>query len=294
MPPFIRHPENPIFKPNVLNNWEALNVFNPGVIFHNGFFHMLYRAQGVDYISHIGYAISADGVHFNRLHDPVLSPDGADEGRGVEDPRITYLPNENRFIMTYTAFSRFGITPKLAESPNLISWRRIGPLVENETNKDHVLFPKKIKGRYFAFHRRPPSICYAFSDDLVTWELHGPIMKPRPDSWDCFYVGAGGVPIETDEGWLTIYHAYDQNHVYRLSACLLDLDEPWRVIHRADHFFLEPEEIWEIKGDVPNVVFTCANPVVGGIVYLYYGGADRVIGLATANVADVLDYTKHG
>ena len=292
--PFKRHPANPILAPDPLNHWEALNVFNPGVIHHQGLFHLFYRAQGLDFVSTIGYAVSQDGVNFNKLHHPVLYPQGRQENRGVEDPRITHLAEENRFIMAYTAYSDLGITPMFAESSNLITWSRIAALVKGEDNKDHVLFPKKVNDKYISFHRRPPSIGFAESPDLIQWKLHGPILEPRKNSWDCHRVGAGGVPIETDEGWLVIYHAYDYDHVYRLGGCLLDLDEPQRVIYRAVDYFMEPTEVWELKGDVPNVVFSCANPVVDGKVYLYYGGADRMIGLATAELTDIIDYVKNG
>lgn len=287
-----RHPASPILKPDPLNEWEALNVFNCAVVYHNGLFHMLYRAQGVDYVSRIGYAVSADGVHFNRLREPVLSPQDEWETRGVEDPRVTYLEDEGRFIMAYTAYSPKGITPMFAESTNLITWRRIGPLVVGEDNKDHVLFPRKIRGRYVSFHRRPPAIWIAWSDDLVEWRDFQVVMEPRQDNWDCKRVGAGGVPIETEYGWLVLYHAYDYNHVYRLGACLLDLEDPTRVIARPRPFLLQPEETWEIKGDVPNVVFSAANPVVDGTVYVYYGGADRVIGLATCSLEELLDWVR--
>lgn len=287
-----RHPASPILKPDPLNEWEALNVFNCAVVYHNGLFHMLYRAQGVDYVSRIGYAVSADGVHFNRLREPVLSPQDEWETRGVEDPRVTYLEDEGRFIMAYTAYSPKGITPMFAESTNLITWRRIGPLVVGEDNKDHVLFPRKIRGRYVSFHRRPPAIWIAWSNDLVEWRDFQVVMEPRQDNWDCKRVGAGGVPIETEYGWLVLYHAYDYNHVYRLGACLLDLEDPTRVIARPRPFLLQPEETWEIKGDVPNVVFSAANPVVDGTVYVYYGGADRVIGLATCSLEELLDWVR--
>ena len=143
-----RHPESPILKPNPFNEWEALNVFNCAVVYHNDLFHMLYRAQGVDYVSHIGYAVSVDGVHFNRLQQPVFSPHTELETRGVEDPRVTYLVTEGRFIMAYTAYGLGGTTPMFAESSNLITWQRIGPLVTGQNNKDHVLFPRQIGGRY--------------------------------------------------------------------------------------------------------------------------------------------------
>lgn len=287
-----RHLPNPILKPNPLNAWEALNVFNPGVIYYNGLFHLFYRAQGVDYVSRIGYAVSADGVHFNRLQQPVLSPQGEWETRGVEDPRITYLAEEGRFIMAYTAFSPLGITPMFAESTNLIAWRRIGPLITGEDNKDHVLFPRKIGGRYVSFHRRPPAIWMAFSDDLQTWSDLQIVMEPRPDHWDSKRVGGGGVPIETEHGWLVLYHGYNLDHVYRLGVCLLDLADPTRVIARAQDFIMEPQETWELKGDVPNVVFSAANPVIEGTVYVYYGAADRVIGLATCTLHELLQLLR--
>lgn len=287
-----RHLANPILKPKPLHEWESLNVFNCGVVHHNGLFHMFYRAQGVDYVSHIGYAVSADGIHFNRLQEPVLSPYDEWDTRGVEDPRITYLADEGRFVMAYTAYSPLGITPMFAESTNLITWRRIGPLVIGEDNKDHVLFPRRIGGRYVSFHRRPPSLWLAYSVDLETWGDFEPVLAPRADSWDCNRVGAGGVPIETEDGWLVIYHAYDFEHVYRLGVCLLDLDDPSKILARADSFIMEPREPWEITGDVPNVIFAAANPVVDGTVYVYYGGADRVIGLATCTLDDLLNFVK--
>jgi predicted GH43/DUF377 family glycosyl hydrolase len=255
---------------------------------------MFYRAQGVDYVSRIGYAVSEDGVHFNRMNDPVLSPKGEREVRGVEDPRITYLPDEDRFIMAYTAYSYLGITPMFAESDNLISWNRIGPLVLGEDNKDHVLFPEKINHQYISFHRRPPSIWIASSVDLENWESFQEIMKPREGNWDCHRIGAGGVPIKTEHGWLVIYHAYDFERIYRLGVCLLALDEPTHIINRPKASIIEPEETWEIKGDVPNVVFSTANPVENGTVYVYYGGADRVIGLATCQLEEILDFARYG
>jgi predicted GH43/DUF377 family glycosyl hydrolase len=285
-----RHAGNPILKPNPLNEWEALNVFNCGVVHHNELFHMFYRAQGVDYVSCIGYAVSADGTHFNRLQQPILSPRDEWETRGVEDPRVTYLADEGRFVMAYAAYSPKGITPMFAESTNLITWRRIGPLVRGEDNKNHVLFPRKIGGRYVAFHRRPPSMWIAYSEDLRDWGDFQVAMEPRPGDWDSKRVGAGGVPIETEHGWLVLYHAYDDEYVYRLGACLLHLDDPTRVIARPREFIMQPEETWERKGDVPHVVFSAANPVVDGTVYVYYGAADRVIGLATCRMADLIAF----
>ena len=175
----------------------------------------------MDYVSRIGYAVSADGVHFNRLGQPILSPQDEWETRGVEDPRITYLADEGRFVMAYTAYSRLGITPMFAQSTNLITWERISPLMKGEDNKDHALFPRKVGGRYVSFHRRPPDIWLAYSDDLLHWTDHQVVMRPRPGLWDSVRIGAAGPPLRTDAGWLVIYHGYDEARVYCLGVALL-------------------------------------------------------------------------
>ncbi len=300
-----RHPTNPVLLPDLTSDWECYNVFNPAVVYHNGLFHMLYRAQGLDWVSRIGYAVSRDGVHWNRLRRPVLEPANAADSRGVEDPRVTLL--EGTFYMTYTAYGRRflgrgeptheggGIIPMIARSENLITWEPIGPIVVGEDNKDHVLFPRKIGGRYAALHRRRPTIWLAYSDDLRTWreEDMAPIFGPRAEGWDSKSVGGNGVPIETEHGWLMLYHGYDADHVYRFGVCLLDLEDPRRVIRRPREPIFWPEELWELRGDVPNVVFSCANPVVDGTVYVYYGGGDHVIGLATCRLDELTDFALH-
>jgi len=121
-----------------------------------------------------------------------------------------------------------------------------------------------------------------------------PIFGPRPDNnWDNLKVGANGPPIYTEQGWLMLYHGVDEEKVYRLGVCLLDLENPSRVINRPTEPIFWPEELWELRGDVPNVVFSCANPVVEGTVYVYYGGGDHVIGLATCRLDELLDFARH-
>jgi predicted GH43/DUF377 family glycosyl hydrolase len=302
-----RYPENPILLPEPGSDWECYNVFNAGVIYHDALFHMYYRAQGLDWNSRIGYAVSPDGMHWNRLRKPVLAPSDAMDARGVEDARITEI--DGVFYMTYTAYGFQSpgkgepfleggyITPMIARSTNLITWERLGHVVTGEDNKDHVLFPRKIGGRYALFHRRRPQVWLAYSDDLVHWpaEWMSPIYGPRTQNrWDNNSVGSNGVPIETPHGWLVLNHAYDENHVYRFGVILLDLDDPSRVIHRPTGPVFWPEELWELRGDVPNVVFSCANPVVDGIVYVFYGGADHVVGLATCRLDELVEYALHG
>lgn len=298
-----RHPDNPVLLPDPTSDWECTNVFNPGVLHHNDLFHMFYRAQGLDWVSRIGYAVSEDGVHWNRLRRPVLEPVDGTDSRGVEDPRVVEM--DGKFYMTYTAYGREfhgpgepthaggGIMPMIARSENLITWERLGPIVRGEDDKDHVLFPRRIGGRYAALHRRWPQIWLAYSDDLVTWREAdmAPVFGPREDNWwDCECVGGNGVPIETGHGWLMLYHAYDHDHVYRFGACLLDLEDPGRVLHRPREPIFWPQELWELRGDVPNVVFSCANLVVDGVVTVYYGGGDHVVGLATCRLGELLDF----
>jgi beta-1,2-mannobiose phosphorylase / 1,2-beta-oligomannan phosphorylase len=304
-----RHPNNPLLRPDPASDWECYNVFNPAVIYHNGLFHMHYRAQGIDWISRIGYAVSADGVHWNRLREPVLAPHDGTDSRGVEDPRVVEI--DGVFYMCYTAYGREfhgsgqpthaggGILPMIARSWNLITWERMAPIVRGEDNKDHVLFPRKIAGRYAALHRRWPDVWLAYSDDLWTWResdmarIYGP-RTDEPDAWDCRSVGSNGLPIETAEGWLLINHGYNDDHVYKFGVCLVDLDDPTRVIHRPKQAVFWPEELWELRGDVPNVVFSCAGVVVGDQVHVYYGGGDHVIGLATCRLNELLDFARHG
>ncbi len=316
-----RHATNPVLLPDPTSDWECYNVFNPAVIYHNGLFHMHYRAQGLDWVSRVGYAVSADGLAWNRLRRPVLEPHDGSDSRGVEDPRVVRI--EDSFYMTYTAYGREyqgegkpthlggGILPMIARSDNLITWERIGPLVVGEDNKDHVLFPRKIGGRYAAFHRRWPNVWLAQSEDLRRWpeEWMAPIYGPRPENWwDASSVGSNGVPIETAHGWLCLNHGYTTQveaatsltggqivtRMYRLGVILLDLDDPTKVIHRPQEPIFWPEEIWELRGDVPNVVFNNGSVVVGNTVYVYYGGADHVVGLATCRLDELIDYARFG
>ncbi len=120
-------------------------------------------------------------------------------------------------------------------------------------------------------------------------------MAPRPENtWDAVSIGSNGLPIKTEYGWLLFYHGYSKDVVYRHSVALLDLEDPTKVIHRPLGQIFEPQETWEIKGDVNNALFSCSNNVVGDEVWVYYAGGDRVIGLATAKLADVIDYARHG
>ena len=222
----------------------------------------------------------------------MLAPhQGRDDYRGVEDPRIT--PLDGTFYMTYTAYGADSYFPMIARSQNLITWEDVGPL-ERAENKDHILFPEKIGGRYAILHRRSQNIWLGFSHDLRTWTDHSSSC-PR-------------ARITTGIRSASAATACHQNRI-RLAAFLSRLRPGLRLPYlrgppgpgrpaQGDpppaQLHIEPEETWEIKGDVGNVVFSCSNSLVGDEVWVYYAGADRLVGLATAPFADVLDYARHG
>ncbi len=285
--------DTPILEPKPQHPWEAAAVFNTAAIIHNDLVHLIYRAtditsngqQGI-YINSLGYAVSKDGIHFNRLENPILINDVPQELRGPEDPRIIRM--EDKFYMLYTGYGgRFDgdYRISLATSTNLISWERQGVILD-EPNKDAALLPEKVNGRYMMFHRRAPDIWVAFSDNLKDWEDHQSIMSPIPDSgWEGTKIGLSGPPIKTDQGWVMIYHGVGGSpRKYSQGIALLDRDDPTRVIARQSEPILEPELDWEINGYVPNVVFSCGQVIWNDQLYVYYGGADQAIGVAACSM----------
>lgn len=286
----------PILTPDPANAWERAAVFNSAAIYDNGLFHLLYRATDIgsharfgDYMNSIGYAVSTDGIHFLRLDRPVMIP-GADpqERRGCEDPRIVKIGDT--FHLVYTGFgNRFDGDYRIcrATSKNLITWERQG-VVLDEPNKNSSLFPEKINGRYCLLHRRYPDIWIAYSDDLHTWTGHTRILSPIAESWQDARVGIAGPPIKVKDGWFLIYHATSSaDNSYRLGAALLDSNNPARVLARQAEPIIEPTFVWEKVGHVPNVIFSNGHAVKGDDLYVYYGGADSVLGVAAMRVSDI-------
>jgi len=283
--------DKPIMTPRHDVPWEKSAVLNAAAIHDGGKFHLLYRAvahnPGDPNRSCIGYAVSEDGIHFARLDEPVLASNVVpEEVQGVEDPRVTKIGDT--FYMLYTAYDGARTQVALATSADLIHWQRHGVVIPDTlfgNNKDAALFPEKIGGRYCMLHRPVPDIYLAFSDDLLHWTDHVRIMQPEFE-WEAEKIGAGAQPIKTEKGWLLIYHGVDKKLWYRLGAALLDLDDPTRVIARQPEWILQPEADWEIVGDVNNVVFTCGAVLLDRELWVYYGAADTVIGLAKGNLND--------
>jgi len=285
-----RYEGNPILKPKPENEWESRCVFNPAAVYDNGLFHLLYRGRGVDNISRIGYAASLDGFNFFRFDKPVFTPKLILEPRGCEDPRIVRL--NNKFYMTYTAYSERGVRIGLASTENFLNWERIEANWPDVNNKDAVLFPEKIDGKYVLFHRLMDeglrSIWIAYSDDLVNWYHQRKVMAPHEGSWDGVAIGTSSPPIKTEKGWLLIYHGVDEDGVYRLGVAIFDLRNPGNLLHRYSEPILEPQEDYELHGEIPRVVFACGACEVEDKYYIYYGGADRVVCVAIADKEEII------
>ncbi len=288
-----RYKGNPILKPKEGNEWESQAIFNCAAVGENGHIHLLYRAVGEyeDYISRFGYAVSEDGINFQRFDKPVFEPQEDFESFGCEDPRVTRI--EDTFYITYTAlFAATGNRGRvaLASTKDFKSFHRHGVILPGMDDKNAVLFPEKINGKYVMFHRLGGDIRIAYSDDLTHWDGHEIVMQPRAGSWDCTRIGAGAPPLKTENGWLMFYHGYNEQKVYRLGVALFDLAEPVKLIARQDDPILEPEEDYELNGDVPNAVFVCGIVEKDDSYYVYYGGADKVIAVATVRKAEALDF----
>jgi predicted GH43/DUF377 family glycosyl hydrolase len=307
-----RASQNPILEPIAEHPWESRYVLNPTAVELDDTVHLLYRAVGDDHTSVIGYATSKDGVHIDeRLPLPIYSPradfekkrGGPNEASGCEDARIVRIGD--RLHITYTAYNSI-TAPQIAQSSisvadflarNFDNWTApilISP--EGVDDKDAAIFPEKIQGQYMVLHRVDNYVCADYVNSLdfhkeqVTRCIQ--IFGPRKGMWDSQKVGIAGPPIKTAAGWLLFYHGVGGGE-YRLGAVLLERKNPTRVIGRTAHPIMTPIEPWERKGWINNVVFPCGQVVRGDTIYLYYGGADAVIGVATLNQSDLISALHH-
>lgn len=280
--------------------WDRDATFNAGVTSFNNCIYVLFRAFTRDHtseylsrkegISRFGLCIlKGDGVTLKKIFkSPVLEPRCNYENGGIEDPRITYIAEDNIFYITYTATEIKGkkvvSRVALASTKDFINFQRHGiilPDTEDLFNKDAVMFPEKINDEYVMLHRRGgQNIWLAYSKDTAHWYNHKEIMKVREGYWDCLRLGAGPPPIKTERGWLLFYHGVDKLNVYRTGAALLDHKNPSKITARTDGYVLEPRERYEREGVIHNVVFPCGTVKSVKGYRLYYGGADRVIAAA--------------
>jgi beta-1,2-mannobiose phosphorylase / 1,2-beta-oligomannan phosphorylase len=301
---------NPILVPDEANWWESKAVFNCSVLNDGKTIHMLYRAIGEydNYVSRIGYASSNDGLSFIRRKEVAICPEVDYESYGMEDPRLMTIEEET--YVTYVVLSNYvknnpSISTALAKTDNFSNYKRLGIItIPGSEDKDVVLFPK-FNGEgafqsYMMLHRpstwvgpeyntERPSIWIAEGDSITNFKKHYPLVKPE-QSWEALKIGAGVPPIKTEKGWLVIYHGVSAEHVYSAGALLLDIKEPRKILGRTKVPLLTPEEDYETKGDVNNVVFPTGACILDNKLLVYYGAADKVCCVATVNLQEILDY----
>ena len=303
-----RAKENPIIAPVREHSWEYRATFNPAAIYLGGKVHLLYRAMSEDNTSVLGYATSADGTHIDfRSKDPVYIPREPFEQKlhpggnsGCEDPRLTKI--DGRIYMCYTAFDgenppRVALTWITEDDFFNQKWSWAKPVLISPPgldNKDTCIFPKKIRDKYFIIHRSGDDIDSAFSPTLdfdgKTWIEEYRWILPRKGMWDSKKVGLAAPPIKTRKGWILFYHGVsEEDRFYRVGAVLLDLADPTKVIARTDEPIFEPEAPYEKVGQIANVVFPCGTVVIEENIFMYYGGADQVVGVATIKIEKLLE-----
>jgi len=322
-----RYRGNPILQPDKEVWWRSQAVFNPAAWTCEEGIHLLPRAVGEyeHYVSRIGHFLVSgrrDRLEVKcQSKSPVFEPQEDYEKGAVEDPRIISL--EEKLIMTYVALNRF---PKessnsavtalaVAKDSNFKEFERWGVITPQDSNdKDVVLFPERINGKYYMIHRpshwrkkwfaqqysnksKPwipctfrelpskPSVWLScsWSNDLKNWHDHKLIMEPT-FSWEEKKIGPGAPPVKTEDGWLLVYHGMDENFVYRAGVALLEIDNPSHIIARLPYPIIEPKEKYEKEGDVPNVVFPTAAVIIDEELWVFYGAADKTVGLAFCNL----------
>jgi len=305
---FQRHERNPIL---TAADWPypVNSVFNPGAtLLDNGTTLLLCRVEDRRGHSHLCAARSANGIDGWKIDaQPTLVPDSEhfpEELWGIEDPRITFVSELNKYAVVYTAYTRDGPGVALALTEDFLHFERYGLIMQPE-NKDAALLPYRIGGNWALIHRPVSApgahIWISYSHDLRQWGNHKLMLEARLGGWwDAKKIGLSPPPIETPQGWLVIYHGVRMTAagcIYRLGLALFDLHTPERCLKRGDEWIFGPEEPYERRGDVDHVVFLCGYTIApdGDTIHLYYGAADSCIALATGSVRAMLEWLEqHG
>lgn len=300
---FTRHPANPIL---TADEWPypVNSVFNAAATLVDGRTLLLVRVEDRRGMSHLCAATSDDGVRGWRIDPKPTFPsdpeDHPEELWGIEDPRITFVPETKEYLIAYTAYSEGGPMVSLAKTRDFKNFDRLGPVMPPD-DKDAAVFPVPFDGRWALIHRPYSAefhmgahIWLSFSPDLKHWGDFRILLRARRGAWwDANKIGLSPPPLETPQGWLLLYHGVRTTAagcIYRLGFALLDRKDPAKVLRRADEWVFGPKEIYERQGDVQQVVFPCGWVLDGDEIRLYYGGADTCIALATGSLSHVLDY----
>ena len=276
----------------------SAGAFNPAAVRVDNKTVLLYREQDTGGTSRIGYASSADGIHFTVRDEPVLIPEADyEKDGGVEDPRI--LKIADTYYMTYTGYNKHDAQLCLAISKDLIHWERKGillPAYKGSWNagwtKSGAIVPRKINNKWWMYYlgTAPDKRDYmglALSDDLLHWTdaTLQPVLPRRPGAFDSRVMEPGPPPILTDAGILLIYNGADDNFVYTTAWALFDKNDPRKLLARSDHPFLRPQTDWQRVGQVSSVVFTEGLVQDGKQWRIYYGGADKYVGASRIKIS---------
>ncbi|MDR3762701.1 MAG: glycosidase [Acidobacteriota bacterium] len=298
-----RHPSNPIL---TRKDWPypINSVFNPGAtLLADGTTLLLCRVEDRRGLSHLCAARSANGVDGWQIDpQPTLMPNPEEypeELWGIEDPRLTFVPELQQYAVAFTSFSRGGPGVSLALTKDFHTFERYG-VVASPDDKDAALLPYRIGGLWALIHRPMTSlgahIWISYSPDLRHWGGHRIMLEARRGAWwDAYKIGLSAPPIETSRGWLVIYHGVRQTGsgcLYRLGLALFDHEKPEKCLLRGDSWMFGPETEYEHHGDVDNVAFPCGftmNPD-GDTLNIYYGAADSSVALARASVRALLEW----
>jgi predicted GH43/DUF377 family glycosyl hydrolase len=290
------------------SNWPypVNSIFNAGAVrLPGGETLLLCRVEDRRGLSHLCAARSANGID-NWSIDPKPTLEARpreypEEIWGIEDPRITYVPELKQYAVVYTSFARGGPGVSLALTKDFKSFERYGVIMQPE-DKDAALLPRRIGNRWALIHRPVTTLgahmWISYSPDLRHWGGHKIMMEARRGGWwDANKIGLCSPPIETKKGWLTIYHGVRQTasgSIYRLGLALFDLDKPEICLKRGDSWIFGPETAYERGGDVKDVVFPCGQTIDedGDTIYLYYGAADTTIALATGSIRSLLAWLE--
>lgn len=305
LPLFTRYPGNPLL---TQANWPypINSVFNAAAVrLADGDTLLLCRVEDRTGLSHLCAARSADGISDWRI-DPQPTLMGnpkefPEEIWGIEDPRITFVPELEQYAVAYTSFARGGPGVSLALTKDFHTFERVGVIMSPE-DKDAALLPRRIDGRWALIHRPVTALgahmWISYSPDLRHWGSHKVILEARRGGWwDANKIGLCSPPIETTKGWLTIYHGVRQTasgSIYRLGLALFDLEHPETCLLRGEPWVFAPEASYERGGDVNDVVFPCGQTIGadGDTIYLYYGAADSSIALATGSIRGLLAWLE--
>ena len=300
---FKRYSGNPIL---TVEDWpyKANSVFNAAAAEVDGKTILLARVEDYRGISHLTAARSRDGIKGWQIDEsPTFKSEPEnypEEIWGVEDPRLTWIEEMKKWAICYTSFSRGGPLVSIAMTEDFKSFERLGPVMPPE-DKDAALFPVKFNGLWAMLHRPTPRsamlgahIWISFSPDLKHWGQHREIIFAREGGWwDANKIGLCTPPMQTEEGWLILYHGVRttaSGSIYRLGLILLDLENPAKVLRRTDEWIFGPKTTYEREGDVDDVVFPCGWVKKDNKIFMYYGAADSRICLATADFQELMDF----